>query len=154
MSEDLVSLLQNLAQINKLMESKLESKKLAEEALKKTPEYYIVQANQNELKELQETDTALRSEIKELALSLSALSHFEKRKPAEGVEIKQFETVEIIDEQQAKVWLATNAPSCLSLKKSDVDKVLKVVQTGFSKLNIEYRAQIATDLSGYLPKEE
>lgn len=154
MSENLVSLLQNLAQINKLMAIRLETKKIAEEALKKTPEYYIVQADQIELKNLQEQQTELQNAVKELAYDLSKVTDFEDRKPATGVEIKRFETVEITDEQQAKVWLATNAPTCLSIKKSDTDKVLKVVQTGFSKLNIEYRAQIASDLSAYLDKEE
>lgn len=154
MSENLVSLLRNLAQIDKLLEEQLENKKIADEALKQTVEYYAVQTVQLALKELQEKDTELRRAIKEIAYDLSKATEFEDCKPATGVEIKRFETVEITDEQQAKVWLATNAPTCLSIKKSDTDKVLKVVQTGFSKLNIEYRAQIASDLSGYLDKEE
>lgn len=154
MSEDLFSLLRNLAQINKAIEFRLESKKIAEEALKKTPEYYIVQADQAELKELQETDAELRTAIRELAYDLSKVTDFENRAPADGVKIKHFDIVTITDEKVAKVWLANNAPSCLSIKKSDAERILKALELDFVTKSEEFRVEIATDLSGYLPKEE
>lgn len=152
--DDLKSFMRKLAILEDQIGSKLEHKKIADEALKKTPEYYIVLANEVELKSLQQEEAELKSDLKHLFLSLAFEAEFADKKPIDGVEIKKFDTVEILDEQAAKIWLATNAPDCLSIKKSETDKVLKVVKTGFSKVGFEYRVQIASDLSKYLPKEE
>lgn len=154
MSEDLVSLLRNLAQINKLIEAQLENKKIADEALKQTVEYYAVQTIQSALKDLQEKDAALRELIRTEAMRGFINSGYANPKPIHGITIKHFNTVTIEDEKKAKQWLAENAPTCLSIKKSDTDRVLKALELPFVSFKDEWRTEIATDLSGYLPKEE
>jgi hypothetical protein len=68
-----------------------------------------------------------------------------------GVQIKEFEVVRITDERAAIKWAAENIPAAVQLKRSDFDKVVKVMgDTPFAVVETEPRAQIATNLKEIL----
>jgi len=87
----------------------------------------------------------LEKAIKEEAVDLSRYTGFVERDFG-SVKIKEFTVVKVLDQKQAVVWAAANAPSCLTLTK-DFDKAAKALELPFIQVEKEYRAQIATDLS-------
>jgi len=77
-------------------------------------------------------------------------NHLENTKPYEGIQIKQFQVVRILDERAAKRWAGENAPGALSIKTAQFNKIAKALDgLEFVKIDKEYRAQIASDLSMY-----
>ena len=70
-------------------------------------------------------------------------------KPYDGIQIKKFDVVHLLDERQAITWAATNAPQVLSLKQTPFNKIAKVLDLDFVQKTTEYRAQIASDLGMY-----
>jgi hypothetical protein len=72
------------------------------------------------------------------------------KKPHDGIEIKKFQVVHMLDEDMAKEWLAQNTPNVLTIKKSKFNQIVKAVGgLKFVEINDEWRAQIASDLSMY-----
>jgi len=77
-------------------------------------------------------------------------NHLENTKPYEGIQIKQFQVVHILDEREAIRWAGENAPGALSIKTAQFNKIAKALDgLEFVKIDKEYRAQIASDLSMY-----
>ena len=97
----------------------------------------------------------LSTNIRERALRLSAYTDYADRKPVDGVEIKHFENiVTITDNDAAKKWFADNAPDALEIKKSVANKILPHLSFPWCSKYSEYRAQISGDLSVYDEQEE
>jgi len=72
------------------------------------------------------------------------------KKPHDGVQLKEFTVVRILDENAAKEWAATNAPNTVSIKTSKFNQVAKALGSlKFVEIYNEWRAQIASDLSMY-----
>lgn len=142
MLEELKSLrkLREVIDIRKNIEADLEEKYQA------TPEYQKFIEAHNTLMELRQNLEALEKAIKEEAVKMSRNTGFEERDFG-SVKIKEFTKVTITDQKLAVAWAGINAPSCLSLTK-DFEKIAKTLELPFAKVEKEYRAQIASDLSG------
>jgi len=69
--------------------------------------------------------------------------------PFDGIKIKKFSIVRILDENEAKRWATENAPSIVSLNKSKFNRAVKELELPFIQKDNEYRVQIASDLSIY-----
>ena len=82
-------------------------------------------------------------------------SGLENTNPYDGVQVKKFQEVHILDEDAAKEWAAINVPNVVTLNKSNFDKVAKAVGgLKFVQIVDDYRAQIASDLSMYEKLDE
>lgn len=151
----IIEKLQQLAELEKEISDKQLSKTIATATLQKCPEYCILQAIETELKDLQHRVSTYRESIKDIVWQAAFEEKFADRKPVDGVEIKQFDVVDILDEKKAKAWASINMPNALTLKTSELNKVLKGgLEVDWAKVEPEYRVQLATDLRQYLPKEE
>ena len=71
------------------------------------------------------------------------------KKPYDGIQVKEFSTITIIDENAAKRWATENAPSIVTLNKSKFNSAVKALELPFVEKGIEYKVQIASDLSIY-----
>jgi hypothetical protein len=74
------------------------------------------------------------------------------KKPFEGLEIKTFTVVKVIDEKAAREWAMKNFTPALKLDTKAIEKAGKenLTPDGLVEITTEHRAQIASDLSGYL----
>lgn len=138
--KELATLREDLEKANKFVEE-------VEEELKKTPIYQALET----YKEMQ---AGVKKQIDEVTARIKeqALEEYdgENKKPYSGVEIRNFTIVNVLDEKQAKVWAAENAPSTLNISKSKFEKVVKVLELDFIELGEENRVYLASDLSEYL----
>lgn len=125
----------------------------AQEALEETPQFAEVTDLVNEINTYNQAEANLKADIGVASIRLSELSEYEDRKPVSGVQIKEFTTIEILDEKKAKVWAADNAPDTLTLSASKFNKVAKVLNLDFVEIGKEYKAQVASDLSEYLDED-
>ena len=142
--------LKQLATIRVHLADRQEELSKAHEALEATPEQELVNEIAAEINNLKQAETLYKDNITKDALFLSELSEYEDRKPASGVQIKEFTTIEILDEKKAKVWASENAPDTISISKAKFNKIAKVLNLDFVEIGTEYRAQVASDLSNYL----
>jgi hypothetical protein len=102
------------------------------------------------LKIMEAAQNGLVAGIKERIEVEFVRTGLENTKPFEGVQIKKFQQVRILDEKMAKAWAATNAPNVLSIKKAPFNKIAKALDgLEFVETYNEWRAQIASDLSMY-----
>lgn len=116
-----------------------------EEQYKQTAQYINFNSAHNSRVEVAQKIFELEDKIKAEAVNISRNTGFEERDFG-SVKIKEFTKVTITDSKLAVAWAALNAPMCLSLTK-DFEKVAKTLELPFAKIEKEYRAQIATDLS-------
>jgi hypothetical protein len=74
------------------------------------------------------------------------------KKPNAGLEIKAFTIAKISDEKAARQWAMKNYTPALKLDTKAIEKAGKdgLTPDGLVTVETEYRAQIASDLSGYL----
>jgi hypothetical protein len=70
------------------------------------------------LKIMEAAQNGLVAGIKERIEVEFVRTGLENTKPFEGVQIKKFQQVRILDEKMAKAWAAINAPNVLSIKKA------------------------------------
>jgi len=151
--QSIKSQLRNLAYIRLQLERRKDDLDNAQAKLDATPEYAEVQELLAGINALKQQEENLKAYISADGLRLSELSNYEDRKPISGVQVKEFSTVEILDENKAKKWAGENAPDVLSISASKFNKVAKVLTLDFVKLGTEYKAQVASDLSEYLDDE-
>lgn len=120
-----------------------------QEKLEQTQEYKALQDAQDNAKLMTTEVSRVEAEIKDSVEKEFVRTRLENTKPYDGIEIKKFGVVHILDERQAITWAATNAPQVLSLKQAPFNKIAKVLDLDFVQKTTEYRAQIASDLSMY-----
>ncbi len=132
------------AEIMKEMEKTLQT------SLEQTSEYTHLQQLKDKIKALNVAINYQEDEIKEHEEKEFSLTGKKNTHPIEGVQIKKFSVVRILNEKKAIKWAGDNAPSVLSLKKAPFNKVAKALDgLKFVEIYSEYRAQIASDLSMY-----
>jgi hypothetical protein len=127
--------------------------------LEKTVEYEELKHAKSIMTELSEKASELGIEIrKEILVDFNArmdLDDEPNKKPYDGIQIKEFQTLEVTDEKKAIQWAVDSGQfNLVSLAKSNFKKVAKVLDLEFVKKGKEYRAQIASDLSMYEEKED
>ena len=119
-------------------------------ALEQSQEYQDLQARKTALNVLDAHVKGLEGGIKDRVETAFRLSADKNTKPHEGVQVKKFQVVRILDERAAKEWAGENAPGALSIKTSQFNKIAKALDAlDFLEIDTEWRAQIATDLSMY-----
>jgi hypothetical protein len=127
-----------------------EMEKTFQKSLEQTPQYVNLQQLKDKIKALQTAIGYQEDEIKEQAVSEFRSSRDKNTKPYNGIQIKTFKVVRILDERKAKKWAGEHAPGTLSIKKSEMNKIAKALGTlEFVEIYPEWRAQIASDLSMY-----
>ena len=124
-----------------------------QEKLEQTDEYQQLQKSEEILDNIWDDVSKIEEVIRTLVYDQFISSGLENTKPYDGIQIKKFSVVHILDERGAIKWAATNAPQVLSLKKAPFNKIAKVLDLEFVESDNEYRAQIASDLSMYEDKE-
>lgn len=119
------------------------------QALEESDEWQRAQKRLDEAKELQDQ---LAEDIKAGALDEYATTGDKKPHPA--VQVKLFSKLQY-DEQQAYEYCLDSLPQALKLDKRTFEQyakgVAKVAPVAFVETVFEPRAQIASDLSEYLP---
>ena len=125
-----------------------------QEQLEQTEEHQTLQKAMEIASNLRSDIHNIEEAIKSLIYGEFVSSGLENTKPYDGIQIKKFKVVHILDERTAILWAATNAPQVLSLKKAPFNKIAKVLDLEFVEIDDEYRAQIASDLSMYEDKED
>lgn len=129
------------AQSQKGLVEKLQKK------LELTEEWISLQEEKEQLKGLSVVVEQLEEEVRDLAHSLF---DGQNKKPFIGIEIKEFSVVKVLDEKRALVWASQNAPSILKLDQTKFKKAVENLELDFVEKGVEYRVQIASDLSEYL----
>lgn len=141
--------LQRLARLRRELEEAKRREIDAILAVKSTPEG---KAEERVLAQL----AFIRQDIKEAEAVIrgTALEHYDgtrEKEPWPGVKIKLY-TVVKYDPRAALAWAKENSPNLLTLNKSAFQKAVKANLTGpIGVVTKEPRAQIARDLSEYLP---
>ncbi len=122
----------------------------AQKELEQSEPYLQLQERKEALKVLRARVDGLAGGIKDRVETEFNLSADKNTKPYDGIQIKKFQVVTIIDERKAKAWAGNNAPGTLSIKKAQFNKVAKALDSlEFVKIEDEYRVQIASNLSMY-----
>ena len=125
-----------------------------QEALEQTDAYLAVQETEEAIKMMRGDVSRLEKGIK-LEVEIEFVrTGLENKKPYDGIQIKKFQVVHILDEKEAIAWAGVNAPQVLSLRKAPFNKIAKVLDLSFVEIDTEYRAQIASDLSIYEDTDE
>jgi len=147
-----------LATLN-LLRKQIENQKFqidkAEEVLEASAMFMTVKSLKEHLTDLNNEADELADEIREDALLEFDLSEDKNKKPYDGIQIKEFQTIEVTDEEEAIKWSIDSGQFALvSLVTSKFNKIAKVLDLPFVTKGTEYRAQIASDLSMYEEKDE
>ncbi len=136
---------------------KLNKQKLAEKDLKErlesSPEYLALNALQRDMGYTKDDIGRVELQIKNNVTHEFIQTGLEITKPYDGIQIKKFQVVHVLDEKEAIAWAGVNAPQVLSLRKAPFNKIAKVLDLSFVEINTEYRAQIASELSMYEENE-
>ena len=144
--------LKALAQIRKEIQVNKELSNQVTKELEATPEYIHFQQLANARKIMKEGEDALYEEVTAYFLMLSKETNYETKKFGK-VTVKEFTKVNILDKKLAITWATQNYPSCITLSK-DFDAAVKILDLPFIKVEKEYKAQVATDLSDLLVEDE
>jgi hypothetical protein len=132
-----------------LAEEKAKVKDLEAE-LEQCDAYQKLQEAKENLKLKEAAIRGLEAGIKNRVETEFVRSGMENNNPYEGIKIKKFQVVRILDERAAKEWAGENAPGAVSIKKAQFNKIAKALDSlKFLEIDTEWRAQIATDLSMY-----
>jgi hypothetical protein len=137
-----------------------ETKEIALRLLEETQQYKNLHAiKEKQLKCRDEMDT-LADEIRKDVLANFDAENISpdvepNKKPYDGIQIKEFQTIEVTDEEEAIKWSIDSGQFALvSLVTSKFNKIAKVLDLPFVTKGTEYLAQIASDLSMYEEKDE
>ena len=147
--KDKLAELQNARKSVALLERTVEQAQLA---LEQAEEYKTLQYFKERL-----TETKTRTDEMADEIRTEAIMQFdgENKKPYDGIQIKEFQTIEVTDEEEAIKWSIDSGQFALvSLVTSKFNKIAKVLDLPFVTKGTEYRAQIASDLSMYEEKDE
>jgi len=145
--------LEKIANRRKIISELEDALEVGWELVEATPDYKSWQKLKEKVDGFKEELRENESAFKEQAVKEYVQYGMENPKPIDGLQIKKFKIVHILDEETAKEWASENAPQVLSLKKAQFNKIAKVLDLDFVQINDEYRAQIASDLSMYEEKE-
>ena len=123
--------------------------------LEKTEEYQRVQQLKEWKKAVQEQSDSVADRIRNDVIREFNRSEDKNKKPYDGIQIKEFQTIEVTDEEEVIKWSIDSGQFALvSLVTSKFNKIAKVLDLPFVTKGTEYRAQIASDLSMYEEKDE
>jgi hypothetical protein len=121
----------------------------AETQLQQYQPFIHLQNMKEHLKKMEDEASNLTGQIKNEVETEFVRTGLENNKPYEGIQIKKFQQVRILDEVLAKEWAADNAPQVLKIQIAPFNKIAKVLELDFVEIYSEWRAQIASDLSMY-----
>ena len=147
MSIKIDTMLFELAELRKKHQEAQESVKRAQEVLETEPLWQKVQSFKTDAAMVGELVGKLETEIRNEA-TLDYLDNGVK--DLGGVQIKIFTTLEYDENTAINYCLEHNHAKLLKLDKKGFEKVAKELEPDFVKINEVARAQIASDLSGYL----
>lgn len=116
-------------------------------ALEGTHEWIVYQNNLNNVRGLEQQESILANEVREISVQIFDGTN---KKPVHGIEIKEFSVIKVLDEKKALIWASQNAPSILKLDQAKFKKAVENLELDFVEKGVEYRGQIASDLSEYL----
>jgi hypothetical protein len=132
-----------------LAEEKARVKDLEAE-MEQSDAYHKLEEARNHLRLKEAAIRGLEEGIKDRVKTEFIQGGLEDTKPYEGIQVKKFQVVRILDERAAKEWAGENAPGALSIKTSQFNKIAKALDAlDFLEIDTEWRAQIASDLSMY-----
>lgn len=117
-------------------------------AVTETPKYKGLDETVKTLaRQLDETDADIRK------IALDEYATYQNKKPGNGIEIKVFKVATILDPDRAREWSLHNFTPALKLDESAFKKaaIAGTIPPTLATVEEEARAQIATDLSEYLP---
>jgi len=123
------------------------TEKTLQEALEQTEEYRKLQEAKANTKIMSDEVDRVEELIRSIAYDRFVSDH--NKNPVDGIKIKEFSTITILDENEAKRWATENAPSIVTLNKSKFNSAVKALELPFVEKGIEYKVQIASDLSIY-----
>lgn len=115
--------------------------------LEKTSEWIVFQKTLDLQKRFSIEMEELEKEIRDIAVQIF---DGQNKKPVHGIEIKEFSVIKVLDEKKALIWASQNAPSILKLDQTKFKKAVENLELDFVEKSVEYRGQIASDLSEYL----
>lgn len=141
-----------LAKVNKRHQERVKATAAAKKKLEESELYKEYEKAQNAAKSTSNLVDSLKALIRE-----QALREFEEtgdKTPVKGVQIKSFSIVSVTDDKTAKKWAAENAPLLLSLDLNKFRKAVENLDLPFVVKGVEHRAEIASDLSMYLPEQK
>jgi len=144
---DITDKLKQLAGTRKTKEAAQKSLEKMKELLEDTDEWKSYKYAQDWLRRMSEQQEEEEKEIRELAV---AQFDGKNKKPFIGIEIKEFSVIKVLDEKKTLIWASQNAPSILKLDQTKFKKAVENLELDFVEKNVEYRGQIASDLSEYL----
>ena len=131
---------------------------VAQNILEETSHYQRLQKAKESLSKCEAEANALANQIRDESVSEYDWTLEENdahRKKYDGIQIKEFKTIEVTDEKKAIKWAVESEQfNLVSLAKAQFNKVAKMLDLDFVKKDMEYRAQIASDLSMYENNED
>lgn len=136
--------LANIREAEKLYSKRMENLKAI---LENSHEWIDYQDALNNVRGLEQQESILANEIREVAVQTFDGTN---KKPIYGIEIKEFSVIKVLDEKKALIWASQNAPSILKLDQAKFKKAVENLELDFIEKGVEYRGQIASDLSEYL----
>lgn len=139
--------LKELAELRKELSQQKIDLDIYQSELEKTPQYQYLVAQKLICNTQSSEIEQLEKEIRELAV---AQFDGQNKKPFKGIEIKEFSVVKVLDEKKALIWASQNAPSILKLDQAKFKKAVENLELDFVEKGVEYKGQIASDLSEYL----
>lgn len=120
------------------------------ELLEDTDEWKSVEDAKEWLNRMSEQQELEEKEIRILSNLHFSNDETANKKPFKGIEIKEFSIIKVLDEKKALIWASQNAPSILKLDQTKFKKAVENLELDFVEKGVEYRTQIASDLSEYL----
>lgn len=148
MSTELIEKLSILHKVRAdLARTKDRQKELLDKA-KADPEYVALEkATENYAKALDELDAQIREQ------AIADYLANQNKKPGNGIEIKIFKVATILDPEHAREWCMTNFRPALKLDETMLRKtaIEGAIPSSVVSVTQEPRAQIATDLSEFVP---
>jgi hypothetical protein len=117
-----------------------------QEELEKTDLYKYQLEEKVRFQELTEQISDAEEAIREIAVALSSKDNYETRE-FNGVKVKQFNIINILDESKAKLWASQYMPEAVKLTISKFNSGVRNLELPFIQKEVEYRAQIPSNLS-------
>ena len=143
-------------EIARLLSESIEIKKKIETLIESIPEYgelkIDLEKNSFALNMASQERANLEGQIKLLGGQLAKID--EGGVIPGGLTVKKFDTLEITDEFEFKLWAVKYIPSAVSVDQRAAIKAMEYLELRFAKVTKEPRVQIASDLSAYIPKPE
>lgn len=141
-------LIKELAQTRRLVDELKQKRDALLEKVTKSTEYTDIENALEEAGEhMVEIDVAIRKE------ALATYDLTQNKKPGHGIEIKIFSVATILDRDRAREWCMGNFTPALKLDESIFKRAAidGTIPASLVTVSEEPRAQIASDLSEFLP---